>query len=90
LIDPAHAQEIELYLYDAHKDLSEKITDLKITSLLSESTIEELRVLVNGIPAYTNNDEALTFQEVKSHIEEFYRQISNGTLQNYLRMMAVR
>ena len=90
LIDPAHAQQIELYLYDAHKDLTEKITDLKITSLLSESTIAELRVLVNGIRAYTNNDEALTFQEVKSHIEEFYGQISNVTLQNYLRMMAVR
>ena len=89
-IDPAHAQQIELYFHDADKDLSEKITDLKITSLLSESTIEELRVLVSGIRAYTNNDEALTFQEVKSHIEEFYGQISNVTLQNYLRMMAVR
>ncbi|MGC3944804.1 MAG: hypothetical protein QM762_09845 [Chryseolinea sp.] len=90
LIDPANAQQIELYFHDANKNLSEKITDLKITSLLSESTIEELRVLVNGIRAYTNNDEALTFQEVKSHIEEFYGQISNATLQNYLRMMAVR
>lgn len=90
LIDPAKAQQIELYFHDAEKNLSEKITDLKITSLLSESTIAELRVLVNGIRAYTNNDEALTFQEVKSHIEEFYGQISNVTLQSYLRMMAVR
>lgn len=90
LIDPANAQQIELYFHDAQKNLSEKITDLKITSLLSESTIAELRVLVNAIRAYTNNDEALTFQEVKSHIEEFYGQISNATLQNYLRMMAVR
>ncbi|MEJ1237441.1 hypothetical protein WBG78_04905 [Chryseolinea sp. T2] len=90
LIDPANAQQIELYFHDAGKNLSEKITDLKITSLLSESTIAELRVLVNGIRAYTNDDEALTFQEVKSHIEEFYGQISNATLQNYLRMMAVR
>jgi hypothetical protein len=52
-----------------HKDLSEKITDLKITSLLSQSTIAELRVLVNGIRAYANNDEALMFQGVKSHIQ---------------------
>lgn len=90
LIDPSSAQQIELYFHDAGRNISEKITDLRITSLLSESTISELRVLVNGIKAYTNNDEALTFEEVKSHIEEFYGQISNATLQSYLRMMAVR
>ena len=89
-IDPSEVRNLELYLYDAAEDKTQKISDLKITSLLSESTVQELRVLVNGIRAYTNDNESLLMQEVKSHIEEFYGQIGDVTLQHYLRMMSVR
>jgi len=40
--------------------------------------------------AYTNNNESLLLQEIRSHIEEFYGQIAEATLQQYLRMMTVR
>ncbi|HTF21092.1 MAG TPA: hypothetical protein VK658_23615 [Chryseolinea sp.] len=89
-IDPSEVRNIELFLYSAAQDRAQKISDLKITSLLSETTVQELRVLVGGIRTYTNDDESLLLQEVKSHIEEFYGQIGDVTLQRYLRMMAVR
>lgn len=89
-IDPSEVRNVELYLHNAVQDTTQKISDLKITSLLSESTVQELRVLVNGIRAYTNDNESLLMQEVKSHIEEFYGQIGEVTLQRYLRMMTVR
>jgi hypothetical protein len=89
-IDPSEVRNVELYLYSIAQDRAQKISDLKITSLLSESTVQELRVVVDGMRAYTNNNESLLLQEIKSHIEEFYGQIAEATLQQYLRMMTVR
>ena len=89
-IDPSDIHEMELYWYDPMQNATQKISDLKITSLLSESTVQELRVLVDGVRAYTNDDEAQLLQEVKSHIEAFYGQIGDVALERYLRMMAVK
>jgi len=89
-VDPSDIQEMELYWYDPIQNATQKISDLKITSLLSESTVQELRVLVDGVRAYTNDDKAQLLQEVKSHIEAFYGQIGDVALERYLRMMAVK
>lgn len=87
-IDPSMAEDIQLYLYDAAKDQAKKLSNLKITSLLSESIVQELRVLVNGMRTYTDNDPTLLLQEVRSHIEEFYGQVRDTTVERYLRMLA--
>lgn len=87
IIDPSLAENIELYVYDAAKNQARKLSDLKITSLLSEATVQELRVLVNEIRAYTREDKNLMVQEVRSHIEEFYGQVKDSTVERYLRML---
>lgn len=88
IIDPSLAENIELYVYDAVKNQAKKLSTLKITSLLSEETVQELRVLVNNIRAYTHDDRNLMVQEVRSHIEEFYGQVKDSTVERYLRMLA--
>lgn len=87
-IDPSQVDNIELYLFDTADQKAKKISNLKITSLLSEATVQELRVLVDGIRAYTNNDEGLLLLEVRSHIAEFYGQIRDAAVERYLRMLA--
>ena len=86
-IDPSLVDYIELYLFDTNDQKAMKMGNLKITSLLSENTVQELRVLVNGVRAYTNNDEDLLLLEVRSHIAEFYGTIRDAAVERYLRML---